>query len=462
MLRRAASAAVGFGVAAGCSFGLSSIVSAEERPTHRRTKMLQGVVIGGGCAGALMAQSVEHLMDLTLVDRKTYFEFTPALKDYLLGWGNAAGQGEMADEEKNWFRKYFIDHRYYLRRTNCVVGDVAEVTDREVVMQSGTRLPFDVCFVCTGSRSAAPWRGSRAVSVQERAKEMAAYAKLVSSCKSILIIGGGPCAVENAAVLAEHHPGSKVTIMHSKQRLIPAHGHKVGKYAERHLRRSGVEMQFLRRVTAVKYDQTAKKFTVNYRFTDPEGKPLSTDAAMEEVSEPVDYVLDCRGILPNTSVLKKNFARNLDADGFVHVNAFGQLKGHPNIFALGDIARHEGTHGNASGLPYIVDEVTAAASLFRMSAARRVPKGGNNLFEYGFPLQLVRLSDYDYTGTVQLVGEVRSLMAFYSARKMTDSFMSSITDPSFKSAIDTDANGHMTAWFNNAMETGLCQDEVKA
>ncbi|KAJ9468125.1 hypothetical protein DIPPA_30052 [Diplonema papillatum] len=75
MLRQAAGAAVGFSVAAGCSFGLSSIVSAEER---RRTKMLQGVVIGGGCAGALMAQSVEHLMDLTLVDRKTYFEFTPA------------------------------------------------------------------------------------------------------------------------------------------------------------------------------------------------------------------------------------------------------------------------------------------------------------------------------------------------------------------------------------------------
>ena len=45
------------------------------RPTVEVRKNV--VIIGGGFAGTLCARELEHYFNVTLIDRKEYFEFTP-------------------------------------------------------------------------------------------------------------------------------------------------------------------------------------------------------------------------------------------------------------------------------------------------------------------------------------------------------------------------------------------------
>ena len=55
--------------------------------------------------------------------------------------------------------------------------------------------------------------------------------------KEILIIGGGLVGVELAAEICTHHGDKKITIIHSKEKLIERNHEKAIKYAERFLKK---------------------------------------------------------------------------------------------------------------------------------------------------------------------------------------------------------------------------------
>jgi len=71
----------------------------------------------------------------------------------------------------------------------------------------------------------------------EYANKLRSKQQVISSAKSILIVGGGPVGVEMVGEIAAQHPGKKITLVHagdtllnnSAQPIIPAALDKVNK-----------------------------------------------------------------------------------------------------------------------------------------------------------------------------------------------------------------------------------------
>jgi len=68
-------------------------------------------------------------------------------------------------------------------------------------------MPYDVLILSTGSSYLAPFKNDgMQTTAEERKAEFDAVRTKVKEAESILVVGGGPNGVENAAYLKEFHP----------------------------------------------------------------------------------------------------------------------------------------------------------------------------------------------------------------------------------------------------------------
>ena len=65
------------------------------------------VVIGGGFAGSTIAKKLQNRFDVTLVDNKSYFEFTPGILRTIVHPTNQ--------------RCMQVEHKEYLKKTNVII-----------------------------------------------------------------------------------------------------------------------------------------------------------------------------------------------------------------------------------------------------------------------------------------------------------------------------------------------------
>ena len=453
-LRAFASLSAGTVLGTGASVAYADAGATNPEPIVNTTKPLRAVVIGGGCAGSLLAHSMDHVCDVILIDKKPYFEFTPMLKDMLLGGlGMEGGPSTISEASKELFRQYFVSHDFYLERTRVVVDEVVDVTPTAVILKSGRRVDFDMCFFCMGSKYAAPWRGSTAASVTDRVNEMKRYHKMIETKDHIAVIGGGAVGVESACLIRDTYPDKKVTLVHSRQLPLNTHAAKVGHYAAKRLAKKGVDVHTLSRVTDVAYSSTTKDFTVKYADANRDGGIFHPDVGGS--IEGVGYVLDCRGLKPNTAILKNSFASNLDSRGFVKVNRLNQLEGHPNIFALGDIASQPSARGREGGLVYVVDHVTGVTNLLKEGFHPQETRAGienvvsNEIFHLPYPMQLIKLGSYDQTGTAQLLGQVTGVLGWFASRQLHATFLEPYDYPRFKPTLDKAARARHRTYVHN-------------
>ncbi len=171
-------------------------------------------MVGGGFGGARVAKSLQGRCDVTLVDTKPCFEYTPALPELIVNPG----------------KEIQIPHREYLTEGRLVVGRARVFHDH--VRMNGERLDFDALVVATG---AGPKRGGMAVKCREDVW------KLVEELgEEVAVAGGGYVGVEVAAGLAEI--GKKVRLIHSRERLLHTLPERASGLAERFLRAQGVEV----------------------------------------------------------------------------------------------------------------------------------------------------------------------------------------------------------------------------
>ncbi|KAI3918151.1 hypothetical protein MKX01_041471 [Papaver californicum] len=158
------------------------------------------VVVGGGIGGALAAKSLQNDADVVLVDPKEYFEIT---------W---AGMREKV--EPSVAQRMVMKHRDYFTNGRLAMSSAVGVTEIEVLTADGESIPYDYLVIATGHNDSFPKTKT------ERAEQYQAEYNKIESADSILIIGGGPSGVELAGELAVDFPGKKVTLVHSRQRLI--------------------------------------------------------------------------------------------------------------------------------------------------------------------------------------------------------------------------------------------------
>lgn len=259
------------------------------------------VVIGGGVAGSYIAKSLQFHGNLTLIDPKEYLE---------IPWASLRGMVEPSFAERS-----VIQHKDYLTASRLIVSNAISITDSEVLTSEGRLVPYNYLIIATGHQDPVP--KTRA----ERLLQYQAENEKIKAAQSILIIGGGPTGVELAGEIAVDFPEKKITLVHKGNRLLEFLGPKASKKTLDWLKSKHVE---------VKLEQTVSMENVS------DGSKVYTTSAGETIQADCHFL--CIGKPLASSWLKDTIMRDsLDGHGRLIVDENLRVKGHKNIFAIGDI-----------------------------------------------------------------------------------------------------------------------------
>lgn len=320
------------------------------------------VVIGSGFGGLTAAKALKRAdVDVTLVAKTTSHLFQPLL--YQLATGILSA-GDIAPTT-----------RLVLKRNrNCrvLLGDVEEidlanktVTSRLMAME--TVIPFDSLIVAAGAQqnyfgndhfaTYAPGMKTIDDALELRGRIMGAFeaAEVTTDPAertrrlTFVVVGGGPTGVELAGQIAELArrtlPGAfrtidpaecKVMLLDGAPFVLSPMGENLGRKAQRRLEKMGVEVHGNSVVTDVDY----LGITVKDKDTGEERRvncACKVWAAGVQAS-PLGAVIaaQCEGT-------------EVDRSGRVVVEPDLTVKGHPNVFVVGDMAAVPGVPGVAQG-----------------------------------------------------------------------------------------------------------------
>lgn len=259
------------------------------------------VIIGGGFAGSYIAKKLEKRFDVTLIDTKDYFEFTPGVLRAVV--------------EPRHLRKIQKLHSHYLHRSRIVVGEVQKV-DSEAVYVKQRKFAYDYLVISSGSRYELPFKEQNLV-VASRGEHLRNVHSELEKARSVILVGGGLVAVELAGEILDHYRGQKeITIVHSGERLIERNHDLSIAYAEKYLQERGVEVLYEERV----------KDVVNCSCVTEKGTEIKAD-----------MVFLCTGIKPNFEFLPSEWL----AGRGVSVDEHLMVRGTKNVFAAGDVTSIE-------------------------------------------------------------------------------------------------------------------------
>lgn len=274
------------------------------RKEHKEQKESKKVVIiGGGFAGALIARKLQSLsqspFQVTFIDEKEYFEFTPSVLRTLT--------------EPQHAKKIQVLHAAYLPRARIIQGTVSTITPTMVRVRQQNIL-FDILVIASGSRYNTPIKEKNLV-LASRTREFQQYAQKLVYAQTILIIGGGIVGVELAAEIVLHFPGKQLILVHSKEKLMERTPLKAQQYAQQFLQKRGVDIIFDEKV--IQHH--------DHHYQTNKGRKISCNLAFL-----------CTGITPNSEHLGI-CSSYLNEKKLLNVNEFLQVEGHSHIFAAGDI-----------------------------------------------------------------------------------------------------------------------------
>ena len=300
------------------------------------------LILGGGYGGLYAARALERRLDrreahITLVSDTNFMLFTPLLP------GAAGGTLEP--------RHVVVPLREELKRTELRTGRVlsADPARRTVrICASGGEeqtLRYDHLVVALGSTTRTlpiPGLAEYAVGFKTLAEAIALRNRLIHSLEqaetvedesrrrkllTYVVIGAGYAGLEGiaelqdfAADLVEHYPRSKVTglrfvLVEARERVMPEIGEQLAHFAQRELRRRGIELRLNTTVEEVYPD--------GVRLSDGETIPTRT-------------VCWTAGVRPVPAVAQLGLP--LAAQGRIETRPDLLVTGHTNVWAIGDAA----------------------------------------------------------------------------------------------------------------------------
>jgi len=338
------------------------------------------VVIGAGQAGAQAVASLrQHGYDgtLTLVGDEPAppYQRPPLSKAYL--------KGEL-EADRLWIRplEFYDDNRIEL-----VTGVAATAIDthaRHVELSSRARLPFDALVIATGARPRKlPVPGAQldgVLDLRTLADVDRLKPRLVPGVR-LVVVGAGYIGLEAAAVAVKL--GVHVTVLEAAPRVLGrVAGPAISRFYEEIHRAAGVDLR-----VGVKLDG----FEGDTRIT---GVRLADAGTI-----PCDLVLVGIGVMPNIEIAQT--AGIVVGDG---IQADGDARTtHPDIYAIGDVARrplvHYGREGRLESVHNAIEggKIAAAAILGQPAPALEAPWFWSD--QYDLKLQTAGL----WTGADEMV-----------------------------------------------------------
>lgn len=297
----------------------------------------QVLVLGGGFGGLTFCQHLAAPQaQVTLIDRQNHHLFQPLLYQ-------VATAGLSAPEIAQPIRSILSDHQ----NTRVVLDEVKEIrlAERTVITQ-GQSFAYDYLIIALGGVTSyfghpewaevAPGLKSLEDAVRIRRKVLLAFERaesepdpvLQKKLMTLVVIGGGPTGVELAGALVELtrfvlkkdfrriDPGlATVVLIEASPVVLSNFPQALAENATKTLRSMGVEVHTNRKV---------KNITPGLVELD-NGEQISADT-----------VIWAAGVGANP--LTKQLGLELDRAGRVKVNPDCSLPGHPEAFAIGDLA----------------------------------------------------------------------------------------------------------------------------
>jgi NADH dehydrogenase FAD-containing subunit len=300
------------------------------------------VVAGLGDTGVLVATRLARTCDVVGISTR------PAL---------VSGQelGNRLTDPERWRRSYLVAHRRFRRldRVRTVHGRITAVDleGREVHVErtDGTAAvePYDVLVLATGASNGF-WRHDRVEDLSEIEDDLAAVSAQLDAAATIAVVGGGATGVSAADNLARRG-GATVHLFHAGDEPLPGYHPKVRRWIVGQLRADGVVVHPGHRAV-VPEGFTGDRLThepVEWSTGQP---PFAADVTLWAVG----------GARPHSAFLP---AEILDDDGFVRVDEHLRVVGHPNVFAVGDVAASDPNRSSARNWGYrvVVANVLALA-----------------------------------------------------------------------------------------------------
>jgi NADH dehydrogenase len=316
------------------------------------------VVIGGGFGGL---QAAQHLatapVDLTIVDRRNFHLFQPLTYQVATG---ALSAGEVAYPLRAVFRRH--------SNVRVLMAEVTafDLEGRRVRLASGS-LPYDTLIVAGGShysyfghddwRPYAPEVKSLESALATRARILSAFedaetepdADRRRALLTFVVVGAGPTGVEMAGQIAELARGtlrgefrsidagrSRVLLIETADRVLTTFPPSLSRKAARSLASLGVTLLLERTVVGI--DEEAVTVAAPDGSTERIAARNAIWAAGVEASRLASRLGELSGA-------------ELDRAGRVTVEPDLTLPGHPEVLALGDMARVRSRDGGVQTFP---------------------------------------------------------------------------------------------------------------
>lgn len=307
------------------------------------------VIAGLGDTGMLIAIRLTRVADVVGVSTR------PAL---------VSGQelGTRLVDPPRWQRTYVVPHRRFrhLDRVRTVHGRIvaSDLDARTITVEhadgSPSVEPYDVLVVATGTSNGF-WRHDRVEGVSDVEALTRDAADRLAAASTIAVVGGGATGVSVADNLARRG-GAAVHLFHSGEQPLPGYHPRARSWIVRRLASDGVTLHPGHRAV------TPEGFAGERMTTEPiewsTGQaPFTADLVLWAVG----------GGRPHSGFLP---AEVLDEHGFVRVDEHLQVPGHPEVFAIGDVAATDPNRSSARnwGWRIIVRNVRAFLRGGRMKA----------------------------------------------------------------------------------------------
>lgn len=311
------------------------------------------VIVGGGFGGLRVAQRLARApVDVLLIDRRNFHLFQPLLYQVATG---ALSPGDVSSPLRAILRRQ--------RNARVWLADVVgfDTGARRVLLRDGA-VTYDTLVVAAGAgyqyfghddwRSSAPSLKSIEEALDIRRRVLTAFEAaerepdpaVRAAWLTFVIVGAGPTGVELAGALAEiagdtlRHDfrdadptAARVVLVEGAERVLPGFASDLSARAAAALARLGVEVRTASFVQAV------------------DGEGVAVVRHGEETTErlPARVVLWAAGVraAPLSERLAAATGAPVDAAGRIIVAPDLTIPGHPDIFAIGDMAHVRGPGG---------------------------------------------------------------------------------------------------------------------
>ncbi|KAJ3023551.1 Apoptosis-inducing factor 2 [Thoreauomyces humboldtii] len=288
--------------------------------------MVKVLIIGGSYAGFATAQKLESRFvksgkdfTITVVTERDSF------------WHTVAGMRGIV--LPGYAEKTYVPYDKALKsdKSKVVQGTVVSLNRESATLADGQIIPFDYVVIATGS-----YNHSAKGQADSKAAGAAAGVLTSSSIEkatSVLVVGGGPSAVELCGEIKELYPSKAVTLVHSGEVLVPGISEKFSARIAVELKKLGVTVVSNDRIDLAAFSADkvgAEHFSHTPRtLTTRNGVAIATDVQFLMVGN-TTY---------NSGIVEALDASLVDDKKQIKVSPTLQLASadYPNFFASGDV-----------------------------------------------------------------------------------------------------------------------------